>query len=73
MGPVAQAGAQSHQGLAVQLADAALADAEHDADFTQVEFVLVVQAHDQLFALGQLVDTACQCLFEVVAQQIAFG
>jgi hypothetical protein len=50
------AGAQAGHGLAVQLANARLGHAQHLSDLAQVEFFLVVKAHHELLALGEILD-----------------
>src|SRR5690242_20424143 len=54
--PSGELRAQPDHGLAVDLAHARLAHAEHGADFLEVHFLLVVQRHHQLLALGQPAD-----------------
>src|SRR5690606_11499193 len=54
--PVGQPCAQTHRGLAVDLAGARFAHAQHRADLAQVQLLLVVQRQHQPLALGQAVD-----------------
>src|SRR5688572_26542655 len=54
--PVLELGAQPRHRLRVQLAHARLGHAQHLADFAKIEVLLVVQAHQDLFALGQALD-----------------
>src|SRR5690606_12015397 len=62
-----QPAAQAQHGLAVDLADARLAHAEHRADLLQVQFLLVVQRQHQLLAFGQHGDGLAQLLAELAA------
>src|SRR5581483_2545551 len=57
------------QGLAVDLADAALADVEHGADLAQVQLLLVVQRQHQALALGQVADRLRQLFLEFAVLQ----
>src|SRR6476619_622535 len=54
--PILELGAQAGHRLAVELADAGFAHLEHRRDLLEVEFLLVVQPHEQLLALGQVLD-----------------
>src|SRR5205085_6946115 len=54
--PLAQTGAQSRDGLAVELAHTRLAHLEHRRDLLEVHVLLVVEAHQQLLALRQRFD-----------------
>ena len=54
----------------MKLAHARLRDAEHGRDFLEVELVVVVQAHQQFFALRQLVDAAYQRALEPPVVQV---
>src|SRR5690606_9498535 len=51
--PVTHARTQAYQGLSVDLADAGFTDAEHRANFLQVQFLVVVERHHQPLTLRQ--------------------
>jgi phenylalanyl-tRNA synthetase alpha subunit len=50
----------------MNLADPALADAKHRANFLQVELFLVVEAQHQLFSLRKLLNCLCQAFLECI-------
>ena len=53
----------------MQLADAGFRNVEDGDDFLEIEVLFVVQAHEQLFALGQGLDRFDQGLAETVGKQ----
>ena len=56
----------------MQLAHARFGDAHHRTDFAQVEVLFVVQAHQQLLALGKFLDRCYERVPEaLVAQQFS--
>src|SRR4051812_9559815 len=57
---VLEAALESQHGLRVELADAALGDAEHLADLLQAEVVVVVERDHDPLALGQAGDRVGQ-------------
>src|SRR5690606_21166727 len=71
--PVGQPRAQAHRGLAVDLAHARLAHAQHRADLAQVQFLLVVQRQHQALAFGQAGDRLGQRVAECGLLERALG
>src|SRR5690606_30269382 len=71
--PVGQPRAQAYRGLAVDLAGARLAYAQHRADLAQVQFLLVVQRQHQAFAFGQAIDGRGQRIAERALLELACG
>ncbi|MCY1433367.1 hypothetical protein D9M71_493940 [compost metagenome] len=55
----------------MQLADAGFADAQHLADFLEVQLFVVIQGQDQSFAFRQVGDRIGQCRLEPFILQIA--
>ena len=62
--------AQATDRLAVQLANARLADFHDGTDLPQIEFLLVVQAQQQALALGHGANGVDQALPQAVLQQL---
>src|SRR5690606_16807042 len=60
--PVGQAGPQARCALAVQLTDPGLADAQHRADFLEIQLLVVIQRQYQSLPFRQFVDCLGQRL-----------
>src|SRR5690554_4330144 len=60
--PVGHAGPQARCALAVQLTDPGLADAQHGADFLEIQLLVVIQRQYQPLPFRQLVDCLGQRL-----------
>src|SRR5271156_2226663 len=54
--PFREPGAQAHERLPVDLADARFGHLEHLADFSQIHVLVVIKGQHELLALGQAVD-----------------
>src|SRR5690606_11181056 len=60
--PVGHAGPQARCALAVQLTDPGLADAQHGADFLEIQLLVVIQRQYQSLPFRQFVDCLGQRL-----------
>src|SRR5579871_5683299 len=68
-----ESGANEMHGFGVQLADPGLGHPEHLADLAEAALFLIVEADDELEALGQVVDGTGDGVHDLAARRLGLG